>query len=64
MIGLAIQNRMSVNSFLSMQIGTHPCLTASPAAYPLVNAADFLRLHIGQNNKDIKWLAGEAGYPN
>lgn len=31
-IGLAIQNRMSVNSFLTMQIGTHPCLTASPAA--------------------------------
>jgi len=55
---------MSVNSFLSMQIGTHPYLTASPAAYPLINAADFLRLHIGQNNKDIKWLAGEAGYPN
>jgi NADH oxidase (H2O2-forming) len=39
-IGLAIQNRMSVNSFLSMQIGTHPCLTASPAAYPLVKAAE------------------------
>lgn len=39
-IGLAIQNRMSVNSFLSMQIGTHPCLTASPAAYPLIKAAE------------------------
>ncbi|KAF5085774.1 NADH peroxidase [anaerobic digester metagenome] len=39
-IGLAIQNRMSVNSLLTMQIGTHPCLTASPAAYPLVKAAE------------------------
>lgn len=39
-IGLAIQNRMSVNSFLTMQIGTHPCLTASPAAYPLIKAAE------------------------
>ncbi len=39
-IGIIIQNRMSVNSLLSMQIGTHPCLTASPAAYPLVKAAE------------------------
>ena len=39
-IGLAIQNRMPVNSLLTMQIGTHPCLTASPAAYPLVKAAE------------------------
>ncbi|MGD9977327.1 MAG: FAD-dependent oxidoreductase, partial [Bacteroidales bacterium] len=39
-IGLAIQNRMSVNSFLTVQIGTHPCLTASPAAYPLIKAAE------------------------
>jgi len=41
-IGLAIQNRMSVNSFLTMQIGTHPCLTASPAAYPLIKAAEMI----------------------
>ncbi len=39
-IGLAIQNRMSVNSLLTMQVGTHPCLTASPAAYPLIKAAE------------------------
>jgi NADH oxidase (H2O2-forming) len=39
-IGLAIQNRMSVNSLLTMQIGTHPLLTASPAAYPLIKAAE------------------------
>jgi len=43
-IGLAIQNRMSVNSFLTMQIGTHPCLTASPAAYPLVKAAEMIAI--------------------
>ncbi|MDD3739811.1 MAG: FAD-dependent oxidoreductase [Bacteroidales bacterium] len=41
-IGLAIQNRMSVNSLLTMQIGTHPCLTASPAAYPLIKAAELV----------------------
>ncbi len=39
-IGLAIQNRMSVNSFLTMQIGTHPLLTASPASYPIIKAAE------------------------
>ncbi len=45
-IGLAIQNRMSVNSFLIMQIGTHPCLTASPAAYPLVKAAELVSIKV------------------
>ncbi len=39
-IGLAIQTRMTVNSLLTAQIGTHPCLTASPAAYPLIKAAE------------------------
>ncbi len=39
-IGLAIQNRMTINSLLSMQIGTHPMLTASPAGYPLIKAAE------------------------
>jgi NADPH-dependent 2,4-dienoyl-CoA reductase/sulfur reductase-like enzyme len=41
-IGIAIQNRMSVNSLLISQIGTHPCLTASPAAYPLIKAAEII----------------------
>jgi len=41
-IGLAIQNRMTVNSLLTFQIGTHPCLTASPAAYPLIRAAEII----------------------
>jgi len=49
-IGLAIQNRMSVNSFLTMQIGTHPCLTASPAAYPLIKAAESIAIKM-LNNK-------------
>lgn len=50
-IGLAIQNRMSVNSFLTMQIGTHPCLTASPAAYPLIKAAEIIAIKILRNTK-------------
>jgi len=48
-IGLALQNRMSVNSFLTMQIGTHPCLTASPAAYPLIKAAEMISIKMFHN---------------
>jgi len=39
-IGIAIQNRMNVNSLFITQIGTHPLLTASPAAYPLMKAVE------------------------
>lgn len=39
-IGVAIQNRMNVNSLFITQIGTHPLLTASPAAYPLIKAVE------------------------
>ena len=41
-IGLAIETRITVNSLLTSQIGTHPCLTASPAAYPLIKAAEII----------------------
>ncbi len=50
-IGLAIQNRMTVNNLLGMQIGTHPCLTASPAAYPLVKAAEMIAIKMLQIQK-------------
>ncbi len=39
-IGIMIQNRMTVNSLLIAQIGSHPLLTASPAGYPLIKAAE------------------------
>jgi NADPH-dependent 2,4-dienoyl-CoA reductase/sulfur reductase-like enzyme len=39
-IGIIIQNRMTINSLLTAQIGTHPLLTASPAGYPLIKAAE------------------------
>lgn len=45
-IGMAIQNRMTVNSLLTTQIGTHPCLTASPAAYPLIKAAEKIAIEM------------------
>ncbi len=39
-IGFAIQNKMTLNSILTAQIGTHPLLTAPPTAYPLIKAAE------------------------
>jgi len=39
-IGLAIQNKMTVSSLLTAQIGTHPLTTAPPTAYPLIKAAE------------------------
>jgi len=50
-IGLAIENRMSVNALLSSQIGTHPCLTASPAGYPLIKAAEIVAAKIASGRK-------------
>ncbi|HOO76320.1 MAG TPA: FAD-dependent oxidoreductase [bacterium] len=39
LIGIMIQNRMTVSSIMTAQIGTHPLLTAPPTAYPLTRAA-------------------------
>ena len=39
-IGFAIQNKMTINSLLTAQIGTHPLVTAPPTAYPLIKAAE------------------------
>lgn len=39
-IGLAIQSHMTVHDLLMMQIGTQPLLTASPAGFPLIKAAE------------------------
>ncbi len=39
-IGIMIQNRMNINSLLTAQIGSHPLLTASPAGFPLIKAAE------------------------
>jgi len=46
LIGLVIQNRMSINSILTAQIGTHPLLTAPPTAYPLIKAAEVVARNI------------------
>ncbi len=39
-LGMVIQNHMTINDLLIAQIGTHPMLTASPAGYPLIKAAE------------------------
>ena len=48
-IGLIIQNKMNVNSLMTTQIGTHPMLTASPAAYPLTKAAEVIAKEFWHN---------------
>lgn len=40
LMGLAIQNKMTVNDIMTAQIGTHPMLTAPPTAYPIIKAAE------------------------
>ena len=38
-ISACILHRMTANDIVMFQMGTHPALTPSPIAYPLVNAA-------------------------
>ncbi|MFW6104032.1 MAG: FAD-dependent oxidoreductase [Bacteroidota bacterium] len=40
LIGFIIQSRTSIYTLLITQFGTHPLLTGSPAAYPLMKAAE------------------------
>lgn len=40
LIGFMIQSRMTVDTIVCSQIGTHPLLTAPPTAYPLIKAAE------------------------
>ncbi len=40
LIGLAIENHMTISAILTAQIATHPLLTGPPTAYPLIKAAE------------------------
>jgi NADPH-dependent 2,4-dienoyl-CoA reductase/sulfur reductase-like enzyme len=44
-ISACIISRMTANDISMFQVGTHPALTSSPVAYPLINAAE---MAIGQ----------------
>lgn len=39
-IGVIIENMMTIHSVLTLQFGTHPLLTGSPTGYPLIKAAE------------------------
>ena len=39
-VSACVQRRMTAEDIATFQMGTHPALTASPIAYPLVNAAE------------------------
>jgi len=39
-VAACVQKRMTAEDIAMFQMGTHPALTASPIAYPLVNAAE------------------------
>ena len=41
-LGFIIQNKMTISDLLCSQIGTQPMLTASPAKYPLIKAAEII----------------------
>jgi NADPH-dependent 2,4-dienoyl-CoA reductase/sulfur reductase-like enzyme len=41
-LGFVIQNKMTITDLLCSQIGTQPMVTASPAAYPLIKAAEMI----------------------
>lgn len=41
-IGFLIQSHVNIKTLLTAQIGTHPLLTGSPAAYPLIKAAEIV----------------------
>lgn len=41
-MGMVIQNHMTIHDLLMTQIGTQPLLTASPAGYPLIKAAEIV----------------------
>ncbi len=45
-LGFIIQNSMTVNDLLVSQIGTQPMLTASPASYPLIKAAEIAAMQL------------------
>lgn len=49
-IGFIIQNRMTLADLLTSQIGTQPLLTASPAGYPLIKAAEVVAKKLNRNS--------------
>jgi len=53
MIGLMIENEMTVYQVMTMQVSTQPKLTASPPMYPIVVAATMLAQEISKDGKTV-----------
>ena len=52
-IGLAVQNKMTANTLLTAQIGTHPLVTAPPTAYPIIKAIEnAVKIRMGENSDE------------
>lgn len=51
LLGFIIQSRTSIHTILISQIGTQPLLTGSPAAYPLMKAAEMAAKQMKFNGK-------------
>lgn len=51
-IGFMIQNKMHICNLLKAQIGSHPLMTASPAGFPLIQAAEavIVKMRAGRNS--------------
>jgi NADH oxidase (H2O2-forming) len=45
-VGMAIENHVSIYSLINLQVATHPLLTSSPTAYPIAQAAQMLDIKI------------------
>ncbi len=39
MLGMAVENKMTLTEIMTLQIGTHPLLTPAPTIYPVIMAA-------------------------
>lgn len=45
-IGMVIENKMTINELLTFQFGTHPLLTGPPTGYALIKAAEALEIKL------------------
>jgi len=47
-IGVAIENRVSIYGLINLQVATHPLLTSAPTSYPIAQAAQMLDIKINK----------------
>lgn len=52
-VGLAVQTGMSVSELETLQVATHPWLTAAPTVYPLTAAAQDASVKLCRSQKEI-----------